>query len=260
MDPVVEAFYESEYDESARLRSRAHGVLERVRTQELLERYLPSAPSDLLDVGGGPGVHAEWLAGRGHRVHLVDPVRRHVEAAAALDGVTAERGDARRLTHADGSQDAVLLLGPLYHLPDRADRLVALREARRVARPGAPVLAAGISRYAALLDLGSDGRLTSDLEPFLRELLATGRFRAGVVDFTEAYFHTPDGLAGELREAGLGDVQVLGVEGPAAPTLRALGMSRLPDLLDSAARAARLVEQDPALVPASSHLLAVGRA
>lgn len=53
----------------------------------------------------------------------------------------------------------MLLLGPLYHLPEREDRLQALREAHRVARRGAPVFAAGISRYATLMDLGSDGRL-----------------------------------------------------------------------------------------------------
>ncbi len=260
MDAEVRAFYADAYDEDARLRSRAHGVLERVRTEELLARFLPPPPATVLDVGGGTGVHAEWLARIGYEVHVVDPVQAHVDRAARVPGVTAAVGDARELAEADASQDAVLVLGPLYHLPQRHDRMGALTEARRVARPGAPVLAAGISRYATLMDLGSDGRLSETVEPFLRHLHATGEFRGGVVGFTNAYCHLPDELAGELRDAGLREVQVLGVEGPAGPTLRALGMDCLAERLDAAVRAARMVERDPHLIAASGHLLAVGRA
>jgi SAM-dependent methyltransferase len=52
----------------------------------------------------------------------------------------------------DASVDAVLLLGPLYHLLECFDRVRALREARRVVRPGGPVFAAVTSRWAARLD------------------------------------------------------------------------------------------------------------
>ncbi|WP_410968172.1 class I SAM-dependent methyltransferase, partial [Salmonella sp. SAL04281] len=81
----------------------------------------------------------------------MDPVPAHIAKAQLIPGVTAEVGDARSLTQPDESQDVVLVLGPLYHLLDREDRLTALREAGRVARPNAPILAAGISRYAALM-------------------------------------------------------------------------------------------------------------
>lgn len=260
MDLEVRAFYIEGSREDERLRLRAHGVLERVRTQELLARFLPSPPAAVLDVGGGTGVHAEWLAGRGYAVHLIDPIEEHVAVAARLPGVASTVGDACRLRQADGSQDAVLLLGPLYHLVERDARLRALREARRVARSGAPVIAAGISRYATLMDIGSDGRLTEAVEPFLNQLHATGQFRGGVVGFTTAYFHLPDELALELADAGLRDVEVYGIEGPAGPTLRALGLGRIDELLEPAVRAARMVEREPALIAASGHLLAVGRA
>ncbi|WP_328930560.1 class I SAM-dependent methyltransferase [Streptomyces sp. NBC_00190] len=60
-----------------------------------------------------------------------------MEQAAAYAGCTTELGDARHLTAAAGTYDAVLLLGPLYHLTERDDRITALREALRVARgPG----------------------------------------------------------------------------------------------------------------------------
>jgi ubiquinone/menaquinone biosynthesis C-methylase UbiE len=259
VDPELRAFYTERFREDDRLRCQAHGVLERIRTQELIARFLSPPPGSILDVGGATGVHAEWLAERGYAVHVVDPIHEHVLEAGRVPGVTAAVGDARVLDQGHASQDAVLLLGPLYHLLDRGDRLVALREATRVARPGAPVLAAAISRYATVLDIGSDGRLTEDIEPFVRHLHATGEFRGDVVGFTTAYFHLPEELRGELTEAGLQDVEVYGIEGPAGPTLRALGMGCLEDRLDAAVRAARIVERDPALLPASGHLLAVGR-
>src|SRR5258705_11702666 len=59
------------------------GALEFARTQALLERYLPAPPAEVADVGGGPGRYAVWLAERGYRVHLIDPVPLHVEQARA---------------------------------------------------------------------------------------------------------------------------------------------------------------------------------
>src|SRR5260221_10411080 len=102
------------------------GVIELARTQDVLARCLPAPPARVLDVGGGTGVYARWLAGRGYEVHLVDPVPRHVEEARAHPGpplAGARVGDARRLEEADASADAVALLGPLYHLTRRDDRI-----------------------------------------------------------------------------------------------------------------------------------------
>src|SRR5580692_6546737 len=100
------------------------GQLELIRTQEVLRRHLPPPPALVLDVGGGTGVHAAWLAADGYRVHVVDLTPRHVEKVradlGALD-VTADLGDARQLHHPDRSFDVVLLLGPLYHLTEEAE-------------------------------------------------------------------------------------------------------------------------------------------
>jgi 2-polyprenyl-3-methyl-5-hydroxy-6-metoxy-1,4-benzoquinol methylase len=77
-------------DEGQRLFRFRHNRLELLRTRELLLRQLPSPPAVVLDVGGGTGVHAAWLAGRGYRVHLVDVVPEHVRAVAEHGLVTAE--------------------------------------------------------------------------------------------------------------------------------------------------------------------------
>jgi ubiquinone/menaquinone biosynthesis C-methylase UbiE len=157
--PLMDRHFLSHYGtgvERARLQGGGSRI-EFARTKELLERYLPPAPARVLDVGGGPGAYAAWLSERGYAVHLIDPVPLHVEQAASLaaeceSGFTAALGDARRLEEPDASYDAVLLLGPLYHLVNRDERVRALAEARRVARSGGIVAAAAISRFASLLD------------------------------------------------------------------------------------------------------------
>src|SRR4051812_23187446 len=143
-DERLIGFYTRGYDEAGRL-ARAKNVLELVRTRELLEARLPAPPAKVLDVGGGTGAHAAWLAEAGYEVVLVDLVPAHVDRAAALDGVEAKVGDARSLEEPDQSVDACLLLGPLYHLPEQADRLAALTEAVRVTRPKGLICAAAIS-------------------------------------------------------------------------------------------------------------------
>ena len=83
--------------------------------------------------------------------------------------VHAEVGDARDLNLPDSSVDAVVLLGPLYHLRKRTHRVQALREASRVVRPGGPVFAAVISRWAPRLD----GVVAERLYESYPEVLAT---------------------------------------------------------------------------------------
>src|SRR5438045_2097687 len=121
--------------EDERLFQDAAGHLERTRTQELLERWLHPPPASILDVGGGTGHYALWLADRGYTVHLVEAVPLHVEqaqrrsASAGRPLASIQLGDARSLDSPDASFDAILLLGPLYHLTRAAHRVAALREA-----------------------------------------------------------------------------------------------------------------------------------
>ena len=151
-DPVLRHYEAGQEDQRL---ARGLGQLELVRTQEILRRHLPPPPARVLDVGGGPGVHAAWLLDAGYDVHLLDVAPLHVEqarTALGARGLTAELGDARSLPVNADRFDVALLLGPLYHLVERADRLAALHEARRVVHPGGVVAVAAISRFASLHD------------------------------------------------------------------------------------------------------------
>jgi SAM-dependent methyltransferase len=258
---MIEPEIVKHYEDSVEADRLGHGtgVLELYRTQELLRRHLPPAPARILDVGGGPGVHAAWLRADGYDVRLLDPVGTHVEQAQA-QGIDADLGDARQLDEPDASYDAVLLLGPLYHLVERAARVAALTEAWRVLRPGGLIAAAAINRSASLVDGIASGYLDdAEFAAIVESDLSTGEHhnpegRPGW--FTTAFFHHPDQLRAEMAEAGLDRIIVYGVEGPGGP----FAVDRR---LDDAERerllwAARLIETEPTMLGWSFHLLAVG--
>jgi SAM-dependent methyltransferase len=244
------------------------GRLEFLRTQELLRRYLPPPPASILDVGGGPGLYARWLANLGYLVTVVEPVPLHVEQAKELGereglAVTAHLGDARDLKFADHSYDAVLELGPLYHLIERYQRIRALQEAGRVVKPGGPIIVALISRFAPLLDglrLGFIDR-PGTMAAIIRDV-QTGQHRNPTQHpgfFTTAYFHHPDDVTIEFQDAKIELEHLISIEGPGWL------FHDLPERLGDAGRcerlleAVRLVESEPQMLGVSAHLMAIGR-
>ena len=254
-------------EEAGRL--AAAGSLERLRTSEHLGRVLPSPPADVLDVGGGAGVYAVPLTAEGYRVLLVDPVELHVQQARTAAADRGARlagsvvGDARKLPASDESADAVLLLGPLYHLTERAERVLALEEAARALRPAGVLVVAAISRFASTLDGIAGGHLD---DPTFAEIVerdvATGQHRNPTGRpgwFTTAYFHHPDELADEVAASGLTPETLIAVEGPvwAGSELeqRLADPARRQPVID----AIRRIEREPSLLGASPHVLAVAR-
>lgn len=259
----------SEVDESSRLRT-GWFQLENARTQELILRHLPPAPATIIDAGGGAGTYACWLTQRGYEVHLIDPVPKHVEQARSLSAqqpqhplASAEVGDARHLAQADETAHAVLLLGPLYHLVEREDRLACLREARRVLRPGGLLWAAGISHFASLLESLCGGFFD---DPAFASILARdledGQHRNPTRNpkyFTDAFFHRPGELSRDLLAAGFQVLEIVAIEGPG---WLARDFDRLwndPLQRERLLAAVRKVEREPSVLGASSHIMAIGR-
>jgi len=260
--------YYDAYPEETRLEQGPYR-LEFDRTKEILTRVLPPPPAVITDVGGGAGAYSFWLAAQGYTAHLVDSSERLVSAAlrrnanVTLRIASATVADARALPQSDAYADAVLMMGPLYHLPQEEDRIGALRDALRVVKPGGMVIVAAISRYASALD-GLVRRLA--LDPAFKQIrdrdLIDGQHRNNTANgqyFTTAFLHRPEDLAAEMHQAGFAAVSVRGVEGPGwmlqdfdarweDEALRA-------DILD----VARRLECEPSIVGASAHMLGIGR-
>ena len=268
LPPEFFEHYASGY-EAQRLQSGSSQI-ELARTQELVMRYVPPTPAMIFDVGGGPGVYACWLSKLGYEVHLVDATPLHVELArqasqAQPDAPLAsmEVGDARSLKHPDDSVDVVLMFGPLYHLTERVDRLMALHEAHRVLRSGGLLLAVGISRFTSALDGLRQGLFDDPVfAPIVERDLQNGQHRNPTnhpMYFTTTFFHLPKELQAEVEESGFLYEKTLPVEGPL--WLSDYVVANFSDLKrrEQLLTLARWLEEEPSLLGASAHLLVVAR-
>ena len=260
-EAAVRAYYERG-EERDRL-SDGRGQLEFIRTIEILARRLPPLPAVIADIGGGPGRYALWLASLGYQVEHRDLMPLHVSQlqadAVGAPGIRTAIGDARELDLPDSSADAVLLLGPLYHLAKRTERIAAIREAARILRPGGSLFAAAISRWATRIDGVIANRIYLKYPAALDaidEAERTGVFPPLHAAAFTAYSHRPGDLRAELTEAGFEVSDLVSVEGPAVvlPDLDA----RMADPADRAVilDGARTLESVPELVGFGPHLLA----
>ena len=188
-----------------------------------LAEHLPLPPACILDCGGGPGRYAIELTGRGYQVVLFDLSAENLKVArekAAAAGVTLagyEQGTAADLSRfPDERFDAVLLMGPLYHLLQPEERLQALREGRRVLKPGGPLFAAFISRYAIMRYAAANEPLLIVEQPHVVEaVLATGVLSPSGAEGEGfvAHFVRPQEVEPLCRQAGLEMQTLLATEG-----------------------------------------------
>ena len=149
-------FYNS-YDEDNRLKLK-HGTVEFLTTMRYVERYIQ--PSDrVLEIGAGTGRYSHTLARMGYAVDAVELVEHNIEVfqknTLPNEKITITQGNALDLSAFPNDQyDITLLLGPLYHLYTKEEKLKALSEAIRVTKRGGIIFAAYVISDGCLLDEG----------------------------------------------------------------------------------------------------------
>jgi S-adenosylmethionine-dependent methyltransferase len=271
---IVQSFYDANAEQEwVRLafEREPHRWLEFQVAMHLLEKYLPPPPARVLDLGGGPGRYTIALAQKGYCLTIFDLsskslalARRNVEEAGLVGGVAGyEQGCATNLSRfADGSFDAMLVMGPLYHLVEEVDRLAAVRESLRVLRDGGIVVASiinqlGVARAAATELVGWLG--TPDALNIVRGYVNQAPPGEDAA-FTEAYFAHPLELRNWYEAAGAETVTLAAQEGLAGGLRDACR-----SLVESPAAWQNFVQivlatcEDPTIVGGSEHTLYVGR-
>ena len=209
---------------------RGLGIVEFHRTKEILSRYIDGGKV-IYDIGGGVGMYAAWLAKMGNEVHLIELAETAVEYAKAnmrQDCLfIAETGDARHVNRPDESADVVLLMGPLYHLRDRGERMQSLQEAFRVLKKGGLLVAAGISKFSSMtwaLSVYGEKKNENLLEflddpvffNMIKGEMTTGdhiRPKEYPKFIAESYFTTAEEMKTEIAEAGFVVEKAIAVEG-----------------------------------------------
>jgi ubiquinone/menaquinone biosynthesis C-methylase UbiE len=255
-----------------RLEQPADGAIEFALTTAKLDAHLQPA-SRVLDIGGGPGRYAIWLAQQGHTVALADlsPELLEIARARITDaGVQASvveiiEADACDLSRwPDASFDAALSLGPFYHLTAASDRSAAANELARVLKPGGVAFIALMPRYAFIrrtFCVPNERHHLLDRE-WLGRLVEEGVFENDVAGrFTSGYGFRPEEIEPFFASHGLDQIELLAAESLTAGLAHVMGdlieqrgevfESALPLLLDAAS--------DPSLLGAASHLLLIAR-
>jgi ubiquinone/menaquinone biosynthesis C-methylase UbiE len=270
---AVRAYYASFGErEWARLENPDDGAVEYAITRHVLETFLPPH-SRILDIGGGPGRYAIWLAQRNHRVVLADLspelleiARNKISQAGVGDKVEdIVEADARDLSRwGDGSFDAVLCLGPFYHLPDPSDRKRAAAELNRVLRAEGVAFVALIPRYAFLRRTVAvpDEQRHFAQPGFLAQLLQDGAFVNDIAGrFTQGYGVNPPEVAPFFERHGFATLTLLSAEGIAVNDQRQLVelAESDPGAYQAAFEVIISTASDPSILGMATHLLYVGK-
>ena len=265
-DPVKQYYASFGEREWARLES-SEGFIEFAVNTHFIEQYLPPG-ARVLDLGGGPGRYSQWLGTRGYRVTLADLSPELLELARArVSGVVDElvEADARDLARwRDSTFDAALVLGPLYHLTEEADRARAVEEVTRVVRPGGVVCFALIPRLGFVRrTAGTPDERHHLLDPrFMSDLLERGVFtndRPG--RFTHGWGVGPAEIAPWFERFGLETLALVSSESlasgmePAFFDLRATD----PAAYDAALEVVLDSATDPSIHGLAKHLLYIAR-
>jgi ubiquinone/menaquinone biosynthesis C-methylase UbiE len=215
----IDAFY-SNVSEENRLKLGL-GPLEYERNQELILRYLSKQNSIIADIGGGPGIYAEWLSLLGHHVYLIDPVLKHIQqakkrASRLQNPFQCICGEAQALSLPNESVDMVILHGPLYHLQIKQQRLNAINEAKRILKNNGIILGFAINFAASSITGLLNGFIHhADFFEMCRQELKNGLHHAapnwpGLLP--TAYFHKAEELQQEFESTGLICVDLIAVE------------------------------------------------
>lgn len=264
IDPEVASVYDGgAHEEWSRLEARR---VEFGITCLALDEFLPGTPARILDVGCGPGRYAIRLEKSGYDVSLVDVSERSLNLAAekaSEAGVRFHAGvcaSAQNLTTFQSNEfDAVLLMGPLYHLKSVEARVTALHEALRVTSLGGMLFAAHLNRYSVV-------RYAAKARPWQ---LAQARdffdsiLRDGAGDTADGFLRTcycadPTEIQPLMERAGWHTVAMVGCEGVVAEVEERLNELDAVQLANWVALNYELGRK-PELLAASAHILYIGQ-
>ena len=276
IDNAVLAYYE-EGREYNRLRTGI-GLIEFERSKEILRKNLPTPPAVIYDIGGAYGEYSWWLASLGYEVHLFDLSETNIKMSKELakeypDCSLAESEvcDARKVPRTDNSADAVLLMGPLYHITDYEERIRAIKESFRLLKKGGVLFSAALTPYSVLLynitvyspndgeTYLEDPKFLTMIERELKDGCHINPNKEVYAGLGSSHLHTAKALKDELSAGGFSDTVVHGVMGGAWLANNIDELWKNEKSRNALLNTVRMLDTHEEIMGLSCHLLAVSR-
>lgn len=220
------------------------------------------------------------LSSLGYEVHLFDLSETNIkiseELASEYPGVTLKSAmicDARSIPRPDKSADAILLMGPLYSITEYEERILAIKESRRLLKDDGILFSAALTPYSVLVSRlavyhEDDTKKRKELDDpavmsIIERALADGCYinpeRKIANGLGSSHLHTAKALREELACGGFDTRSVHGVMGGAwlAPNLNELLESE--ETRKVLMKTVRMLDTHEEIIGLSGHLLAVSR-
>lgn len=213
----VKRYYDENVNEEWNRLEDPYTRIELFSTLYIIKKYFPKE-GNVLDIGSGPGKYSIELLKRGYKVSLMDLSDKAISLAKyniESSGLSAEKyicGDATYLNgEKDESYDAILLMGPMYHIHSKEQRRKILNECRRILKPKGVILITYINSWGVLKAGISEfpyefQEIDSVYKLFNEQIFSQEE------SFTESYFTTPPIALEEVGSSGLNLISYAGAE------------------------------------------------
>lgn len=218
MSEIVKSYYNDNSEYEWERLNKPYSKIEFYSTMYLIDKYFPKE-GFIIDIGSGPGRYSIELLKKGYEVSLLELSQNELNLAkdkiSAL-GLKAEAyicENALNLHLLDSEKyDALLLMGPMYHVLNSDDRLTILKEAMRILKKDGIAIISYLNSWGIL-----KAGVTEFYETFSDISNVYGYLGEQKFDeklsFTEVYFTTPPKAVEEVKTAGFELLSYAGAEG-----------------------------------------------
>lgn len=217
LSEVIRDYYNENCEREWKRLEDPYARIEFFSTLYLIKKYFPQH-GKVFDIGSGPGRYSIELLKRGYSVSLLDISDKEIDLAkdkVSAFGLKADKYlcvDVRDLKCVEyASYDAILLMGPMYHIHSKEERVSILDTCRNLLKSEGIILISYINAWgivkAGITEFPEVFEEIEKLYDYFDE-----QKLSQYEGFTECYFSTPILALEEVRESGLKVVNYAGAE------------------------------------------------
>ena len=217
MNSKVKEYYDANFKNEWLRLDDPYARIEFFSTLYMIKKYFPKGGM-IFDIGSGPGRYSIELLRRNYKVSLMDLSDNSITFAKSKIeslGFKADKyvcGDARYLAmEKENSYDGILLMGPMYHIVSKAERVGLLKECRRILKKEGIIIISYINSIGLLRAGVSEFPSCFEDIDSIYKLFSENSYDEND-SFTVSHYTTSDNAKSEILESGLKLISYAGAE------------------------------------------------